>query len=292
MNYQIGPLEPGLYIVSTPIGTARDITLRALDTLASAEILVAEDTRSLKHLLAIHGVGLGTRPVWSYHDHSDAAARDRILGEIAAGRSVAYASEAGTPLISDPGFVLVRAAVAAGQRVTAVPGASAAITALTLAGLPTDRFLFLGFLPAKAGARRAAIAEVAAIRASLVIYESPKRVQGLLEDLAQACGSDRETALCRELTKRFEEVLRLPLGALIAALSGRALKGECVVVVAPPDDPPEPAQDDLRMALMAALRTRTVRDAATAVAERFGIPRKGVYKLALEIAADGDAGAE
>lgn len=285
MNYQIGPLAPGLYIVSTPIGTARDITLRALDTLASADVLVAEDTRSLKHLLAIHGVGLGTRPVWSYHDHSGAAVEDRILGEIAAGRSVAYASEAGTPMISDPGFALVRAAVREGQAVTAVPGVSAAVTALTLAGLPTDRFLFLGFLPSKAAARRAAIAEVAGIPATLVIYESPKRVQALLEDLAQACGVEREAALCRELTKRFEEVLRRPLGALVAALSGRALKGECVVVVAPPDPDAAPAQDDLRMALMAALRTATVRDAATEVALRFGVPRKGVYQLALQIAA-------
>lgn len=155
MNYQIGPLASGLYIVSTPIGTARDITLRALDTLASADVLVAEDTRSLKHLLAIHGVSLGTRPVWSYHDHSGTAVEDRILGEIMAGRSVAYASEAGTPMISDPGFALVRAAVRAGLPVTAVPGVSAAVTALTLAGLPTDRFLFLGFLPSKAAARRA-----------------------------------------------------------------------------------------------------------------------------------------
>jgi 16S rRNA (cytidine1402-2'-O)-methyltransferase len=285
VNYQIGPLAPGLYIVSTPIGTARDITLRALDTLASADVLVAEDTRSLKHLLAIHGIGLGTRPVWSYHDHSGTAVEDRILGEIAAGRSVAYASEAGTPMISDPGFALVRAAVRAGQAVTAVPGVSAAVTALTLAGLPTDRFLFLGFLPSKSAARRAAIAEVARIPATLVIYESPKRVQALLEDLAQACGMEREAALCRELTKRFEEVLRRPLGALVAALSGRALKGECVVVVAPPDPDAAPAQDDLRMALMAALRTATVRDAATEVALRFGVPRKGVYQLALEIAA-------
>ena len=290
MNYQIGPLASGLYIVSTPIGTARDITLRALDTLASADVLVAEDTRSLKHLLAIHGVSLGTRPVWSYHDHSGTAVEDRILGEIMAGRSVAYASEAGTPMISDPGFALVRAAVRAGLPVTAVPGVSAAVTALTLAGLPTDRFLFLGFLPSKAAARRAAIAEVARFPATLVIYESPKRVQALLEDLAQACGTEREAALCRELTKRFEEILRRPLGALIAALSGRALKGECVVVVAPPDEPDAPAQDDLRMALMAALRTGTVRDAATEVALRFGIPRKGVYQLALEIARNGEDG--
>ncbi len=164
------------------------------------------------------------------------------------------------------------------------------MTALTLAGLPTDRFLFLGFLPSKATARRAAIAEVARIPATLVIYESPKRVQALLEDLAQACGTEREAALCRELTKRFEEVLRRPLGALIAALSGRALKGECVVVVGPPDEPDAPAQDDLRMALMAALRTGTVRDAATEVALRFGIPRKGVYQLALEIARNGEDG--
>jgi 16S rRNA (cytidine1402-2'-O)-methyltransferase len=280
LNHQIVPLQAGLHLVATPIGTARDITLRALDTLASADILVAEDTRSLKKLLAIHGVPLGNRPVWSYHDHSGAGSRDSIAAEIAAGRSVAYASEAGTPMVSDPGFDLARAVAQAGGLVTTAPGPVAAIAALVLAGLPTDRFLFLGFLPSKTVARKKAIADVADIPATLVMYESPRRVEGLLDDLVACMGADREAALCRELTKRFEEVLRAPLGELHAAVAERTLKGECVVVVGPPP-PATVSQAGIAEALDDALQTSSVKDAATAVAARFGVSRKQLYQMAL-----------
>ena len=280
MNHQIVPLQPGLYLVSTPIGTARDITLRALDTLASADILVAEDTRSLKKLLAIHGVPLGNRPVWSYHDHSGAGSRDSIAAEILAGRSVAYASEAGTPMVSDPGFDLARAVTGQGGLVTSAPGPSAAIAALTLAGQPTDRFVFLGFLSPKSAARQKAIAEFATTPATLVFYESPRRVQGLLADLVTCLGPDREAALCRELTKRFEEVLRAPLGELAERLTDRTLKGECVVVVGPPVATVV-SEDGLARALDAALETLSVKDAAASVAQKFGVPRKQVYQMAL-----------
>lgn len=288
MNYRAETLSSGLYLVATPIGAARDITLRALDTLASADVLMAEDTRSLKHLMAIHGIPLGDRPVRAYHDHSDAAARARIIAAVSEGRSVAYASEAGTPLISDPGFALVRDAVAAGIAVTSVPGASAAVTALTLAGLPTDRFLYLGFPPAKPKARRDLVARFGDVPATLVFYESPRRVHDLLADLAAGLGPDREAALCRELTKRFEEVLRAPLGVLVADLAARDLKGECVVLVGPPPAKDEPDAATLRDAVATALDSgATVRDAASDVAARFGVPRKTVYGLALDLERDG-----
>lgn len=289
MNYQIVPLQPGLYIVATPIGTARDITLRALDILASADILVAEDTRSLKKLLAIHGVPMGDRPVWAYHDHSDAGARDSIAAEVSAGRSVAYASEAGTPMVSDPGFDLARAVSEKDGVVTSAPGPSAAITALTLAGLPTDKFVFLGFTPPKSAARQRAIAAFAETPATLVLYESPRRVQGLLADLVTVLGPDREAALCRELTKRFEEVVRAPLAELSLALADRSLKGECVVVVGPPEAR-EVSEDTLSAALDTALTTLSVKDASAQIAEAFGVPRKQVYQMALLRGKDREAG--
>lgn len=282
MNHRVTPLQPGLYLVATPIGTARDITLRALDILASADILVAEDTRSLKKLLAIHGVPLGDRPVWSYHDHSGAGTRQKLVAEVAAGRSVAYASEAGTPMVSDPGYDLARDMIAAELPVTGAPGPSAAIAALLLSGLPSDRFLFLGFLPPKTSARRKALAEVARVPSSLILYESPKRVQGLLADLVQELGAMREAALCRELTKRFEEVIRAPLGKLQENLADHTIKGECVVVLGPPVQQ-DVSDEDIEMAVKNALERMSVRDAAAEVAEEFGIPRKRVYKMALEL---------
>ncbi|MDX5351441.1 MAG: rRNA small subunit methyltransferase 1, partial [Paracoccaceae bacterium] len=173
-------IPPGLHLVSTPIGSARDITLRALDVLAGADVLVAEDTRTLRHLMEIHGIPLNGRPVVAYHDHSGAGQLQRLVALIAEGKSLAYASEAGTPLISDPGFELARAVAGAGLPMTAAPGPCAAICALTLSGLPSDRFLFAGFLPATAAARRSALEELAATQATLILYESPKRLAALL----------------------------------------------------------------------------------------------------------------
>ncbi len=274
------PLAPGLYLVATPIGAARDITLRALDILRDAEVLAAEDTRRLRQLMAIHGVALRGRRIRAYHDHNDAAARPALLAALHAGRSVAYASEAGTPLISDPGYQLARDAGAAGLAVRAAPGASAVLAALAVAGLPTDRYLFAGLPPAKAGARRTYLADLATVRATLVLYEAPGRVSRLLGELSQTLGPTREVAVCRELTKRFEEVTRGTLGTLAAAFAGRDLRGEVVLVI-DRGAPPAPSPDALDGALRDALTRLSLRDAADEVAARLGLPRKDAYRRAL-----------
>jgi 16S rRNA (cytidine1402-2'-O)-methyltransferase len=274
--------EPGLYFISTPIGSARDITLRAIDLLAGVDVLAAEDTRTLRHLMDIHGIGLGGRPLVAYHDHNGAEARPRILAELAKGRSVAYASEAGTPLVADPGYQLARAAIEAGHRVTAAPGPSAAIMALTVSGLASDRFLFAGFAPPTQAARRKWLEELARVPATLVLYEAPGRVRELFADLLETCGGDRQAAVCRELTKRFEEVLRGSVQTLAGELAGRDLRGEVVVLV---DRERKRAvgEDDIRTALLVALRTMRVKEAAAFVAETYGLPRRELYQMALEI---------
>lgn len=285
------PVAPGLHLVATPIGAARDITLRALDILRGADILAAEDTRSLRRLLAIHGIAVAGRPLWSYHDHSDGAVRARIVSAIAGGQSVVYAAEAGTPLISDPGFALAAAVRAGGGAVLAAPGASALLAALAVAGLPTDRFLFLGFLPPKRAARRRALDRVAGLRATLVAYEAPSRVHETFSDMAQSLGGTREAALCRELTKRFEEVRRDTLAGLAAATADLPPRGECVLVVGPPAEAREPGDDELREALAALPAGTHLRDAARQVADRFGVPRKRVYALGLALRDGGVHGA-
>jgi 16S rRNA (cytidine1402-2'-O)-methyltransferase len=279
------PLAPGLYLVSTPIGAARDITLRALDILAAADVLAAEDTRTLRHLMEIHGIPLNGRPLVPVHDHNEATASPRLLRAVAEGKSVAYASEAGTPLVSDPGFVLARAAIAEGLPVTAAPGASAVLTALCVAGLPADRFLFAGFPPAARSARLRFLEELRPIQATLVLYESPKRLAALLADLATTLGPDRDTAICRELTKRFEEVRRGTLGALAADYEGQSVKGEVVVLI---DRGATEAADsaDWQAALDRALDTLSVKDAAAMVAEAYDLPRREVYQVALERSRD------
>ena len=274
-------IPPGLHFVSTPIGAARDITLRALDVLAGADVLVAEDTRSLRHLMEIHGIPLGGRALVAYHDHSGQGVLDRLLGMLAEGKSLAYASEAGTPLISDPGFELGRATAAAGLPMTAAPGACAAICALTLSGLPSDRFFFAGFLPAARSARRSALEGLAPVQATLIAYESPKRLAALLEDMAEVLGPDRAAAVCRELTKRFEEITRGSLGSLAANFAAREAKGEVVVLV---DRAAETLAGprDIAEALDQALQTMSVKDAASFVAQTLGVARKIVYRIALE----------
>jgi 16S rRNA (cytidine1402-2'-O)-methyltransferase len=273
-------LTAGLYLVATPIGAARDITLRALDILAAAEVLAAEDTRTLRHLMEIHGIALGGRRIVAYHDHNGAAARPQLLAALRAGRSVAYASEAGTPLVADPGFDLVRAAVGEGLPVTAAPGPSALLAALAVAGLPTDRFLFAGFAPAGAAARRTWLEGLRGAAATLVIYESPKRIRELLGDCAYALGEGRQAAVCRELTKRFEEVSRGTLGDLAAAFAEKVVKGEIVVVI-DRGAPDRAGADEVAAALDAALAGMSVRDAADAVAAALGLPRREVYQAAL-----------
>lgn len=278
-------IPPGLHFISTPIGAARDITLRALDVLAGADVLVAEDTRTLRHLMEIHGIPLGGRRLIAYHDHSTEGSLAHLVGLIAEGRSLAYASEAGTPLISDPGFELARAVAAAGLPMTAAPGPCAAICALTLSGLPTDRFLFAGFAPAARGARRSFLAELASVQATLILYESPKRLRPLLTDLADTLGGDRRAAVCRELTKRFEEVSRGTLAELAEDFATREVKGEIVVLVdrAPPA---EAGEADIETALRAALVTMSVKDAATFVSQTLGVSRKLAYQSALALGRD------
>lgn len=277
------PLAPGLHLVATPIGNARDIGLRALDVLAAADIVAAEDTRETRKLLAIHGVRRAG-PILPYHDHNGAAQRPRLLAAMAAGKSVVLVSDAGTPLVADPGYRLAVEAAAAGHAVTAVPGASALLAALAIAGLPTDRFLFAGFLPPKAAARRRTLAELAGVPATLVFYESPRRLAASLADMASVLGAERAAAVCRELTKRFEEARRGRLGALAAAQAeGPEPKGEIVVVVGPPGEA-APDGGALDAALGRALDGASVKDAAAEVAAALGLPRRQVYARALELA--------
>lgn len=282
MNHQNIRLQPGLYFVATPIGTARDITLRALDILASCDLIAAEDTRSLRKLLEIHGVPLAGRQVVAYHDHSGGGARNRLIDAINSGQSVAYASEAGMPLIADPGYDLSRAAAEAGHLVTAAPGASAAITALTLAGLPTDAFFFAGFLPNATGARRKRLEELREVPGTLAFYESPKRVLASIKDMQTVLG-DRPAALCRELTKKFEEVRRLPLSELVQSLEEKPVKGEIVVLV-DRARAPTVSTSDLESDLRAALKDNSVKDAADIVSKLHGLPRRKIYQIALNMA--------
>ncbi len=274
-------MTAGLYLVATPIGNARDITLRALDILASCDVIAAEDTRTMRKLMDIHGVNLGNRPLIAYHDHSGAAGRAGLLQLIAAGKSVAYASEAGTPLIADPGYALARDVAAAGYLVTGVPGASAVLTALSLSGLPSDRFLFAGFAPSASAARRKWLQDLIALPATLVIYESPKRINRLLSDLCEIAGDQRRAAIAREMTKKFEEVLRGTLGELRDALADRSLKGEIVLVL--DRGAAIVADETMEDALRKALQTMTLKDAAATVAEAYGLPRRKVYQAALEL---------
>jgi 16S rRNA (cytidine1402-2'-O)-methyltransferase len=286
LNRQTSKPAPGLTLVAVPIGAARDITLHALDVLREADVLAAEDTRSLRRLMEIHGIPLNDRPMVAYHDHNGDAARPRLLAAMAAGQSVAYASEAGTPRIADPGYDLARAAREAGHGVTTAPGVSAVITALSLAGMATDRFLFGGFLPNQTKARRDALAELGAVPATLVFYESPKRLDKFLRDAAEVLGAEREAAVCRELTKKFEEVRRGSLASLADEIAATPVKGEIVVLIARA----EKADVSEKFVIDALEREReggaSVKDAAAKVAQDTGWPRRKVYQLALSLDRD------
>jgi 16S rRNA (cytidine1402-2'-O)-methyltransferase len=280
-------LVPGLHIVATPIGNLRDTTLRALEVLAAADVIACEDTRVTRKLLDHYGIAT---PLTPYHDHNAAEARPKLIARLAAGGAIALVSDAGTPLVSDPGFKLVRAAHDAGHAVTAVPGASAALAALAVAGLPTDRFFFEGFLPAKSGQRQARIAELARIPATLLLFETGPRLAAALADLVDGLGA-REAAVCRELTKLHEEVRRGDLVALAAHYeSAGAPRGEIVLVVAPPA-----AQStelaDLDALLRSALARVSVKEAVAEIAAVTGRPRREVYQHALKLAKDGGADA-
>jgi 16S rRNA (cytidine1402-2'-O)-methyltransferase len=279
MNDARRPLSAGLYLAATPIGAARDITLRALDLLRDADVIAAEDTRTARKLMDIHGLSLDGRRLVACHDHSGEGVVAGLVEAIAGGASVVYVSEAGTPLVSDPGFTLARAAIARGLPVTAAPGASAVLAALAVAGLPADRFLFAGFLPSTQAARRTAIAEIGSVPATLVLYESPKRVHALLTDLSDTLG-ERQAVLCRELTKRFEEVRRGTLAELAAGTAEEEVRGEIVVLV-DRGGAREVTEEDIRARLAEAMGTMRLKDAATAVAGALGLPRQQVYRLAL-----------
>lgn len=275
-------LAPGLYFVATPIGTARDITLRALDILTNVDILAAEDTRSLRKLMDIHGVALNDRPILAYHDHNGARMRPKLMQYLQEGRSVAYASEAGTPLIADPGFDLSKTAAEAGVLVTTAPGPSAVITALTLAGLPTDRFLFEGFVPNAKSARLAALRNLLNVPATLVFYESPKRLVPFLQDACAVYGENRQAAYCRELTKKFEDIQRGTLAELLAKAQTGPVKGEIVVIIDRAQSSPV-NESDIEAQLKTALQSMSVRDAAEFVAQAHGVAKRKIYQMALNI---------
>jgi 16S rRNA (cytidine1402-2'-O)-methyltransferase len=278
---------PGLYLVATPIGNLGDIGLRALGLLAGADCIACEDTRVTRKLTTHYGIAT---PLTPYHEHNAAEARPKILARIARGEAVALVSDAGTPLISDPGYKLVQAVQEAGYPVTAIPGASAVLAALNLAGLPTDRFFFEGFLPPKQVARQKRIAALAGIPATLVLFESGARLAASLADLAGGLGT-RQAAICRELTKLHEDIRRNDLPGLARMYAeGGETRGEIVIVIAPPADEDAPA-DDLDAMLRRALARVSVKDAVGEVALATGRPRREVYRRALELteaAADKD----
>ncbi|WP_300527648.1 16S rRNA (cytidine(1402)-2'-O)-methyltransferase [Maricaulis sp.] len=276
---KVQALSPGLYLVATPIGNLRDITLRALDVLAAADRVLAEDTRVTKRLLDAHGVSAALQP---YHDHNGERVRPAVLEALAAGEVVALVSDAGTPLVSDPGYKLVREVIEAGHEVIAIPGASAALAALCIAGLPTDCFTFAGFPPSKTAAREAWLARFSAVPGSLVFYEGASRLPAALTSMAKVFG-DRPAAVCRELTKLHEEARRGGLDALAAHYEDAgAPKGEVVIVIAPaaPD-----IWDEARIdaALQEALQTQRVKDAAADIASKAGRPKRDIYARALAL---------
>jgi 16S rRNA (cytidine1402-2'-O)-methyltransferase len=274
-------LAAGLHLVSTPIGNLRDITLRALEALAAADLIACEDTRVTHRLLDHYGI---KTPLTPYHEHNAAQARPKLLARLADGAAIALVSDAGTPLVSDPGFKLVRAAHEAGHAVTALPGPSAVLAALSVCGLPSDRFFFEGFLPAKEGQRRSRIAELARIPATLVLFETGPRLAAALADLAAGLGA-RDAAVCRELTKLYEEVRRSDLAALARdyAEAGEP-RGEIVVVVAPPTAEACMVDADVDRLLRQALGRLSVKEAVAEIAGVTGRPRRDVYQRALAIA--------
>lgn len=271
-------LAPGLYIVATPIGNLSDLSPHAAAILSSADLIAVEDSRVTAKLLAHIGV---KRPMTPYHDHNADRVRPDLVAQMA-DKAVALVSDAGTPLISDPGYKLVRDARAAGREITTVAGPCAAIAALTLAGLPTDRFLFLGFLPSKGGARASAILEVVAIRATLILYENGARLGAALAALHEGLGN-RDAAVVREISKKFEETVTGTLSELAARYADAPPKGEIVIVVGPPGEADAPAEADVDDALREAMTRLSASRAAAEVAQTLGLPRREVYERALAI---------
>jgi 16S rRNA (cytidine1402-2'-O)-methyltransferase len=278
---------PGLHLVATPIGNLGDITLRALETLAGVDIIACEDTRITRRLTERYAISAVLKP---YHEHNAALARPKLLERLAQGTSIALVSDAGTPLISDPGFKLVREVCAAGHAVMALPGPSSALAALSVAALPTDRFFFEGFLPPKQTARRARLTELSRIDATLVMFESGNRVQDTLGDLADIMGA-RDAAVCREMTKLHEEIRRAPLAELAHAADALETRGEFVLVIGPPAAGARVmAEHDLDDLLRSQLRSGSVKDAVAHAVEVSRRPRREVYARALELARQANKG--
>jgi 16S rRNA (cytidine1402-2'-O)-methyltransferase len=278
---------PGLHLVSTPIGNLGDITLRALETLAGVDIIACEDTRITRRLTERYSISALLKP---YHEHNATLARPKFLEGLAQGASIALVSDAGTPLISDPGFKLVREVCAAGHQVIALPGPSSVLAALAVAALPTDRFFFEGFLPSKESARRVRLTELARIDATLVIFESGNRVEECLRDLADIMGA-RDAAICRELTKLHEEVRRAPLAELAKSAGALETRGEFVLVIGPPaGNAGIMGESDLDELLRSALKQGSVKDAVAHAVEVSGRPRREIYARALELARQDHAG--
>ena len=276
-------IKSGLYLVSTPIGRARDITLHALDVLKVADVLVAEDTRVLRKLLDIHGIALGERPVRAYHDHSSPKERAWILDQVEAGKSVALTTDAGTPLIADPGYGLLSEAYDRGLPVDAAPGVSALTMAVSLAGMPSDKIFFYGFLPPKSQARINALEDMKSLRTSLVFYESPKRVLKTLTDMQEVFGPKREIVLARELTKKFQEIERGDIEKLIAFLSMKpSIKGEIVLVVGHPEEKLVNLKD-IHKELSEMVEKEGVKGASVILSQKYGLPKKEIYAEALEL---------
>ncbi|HET7491177.1 MAG TPA: 16S rRNA (cytidine(1402)-2'-O)-methyltransferase [Bradyrhizobium sp.] len=288
-NLTVPKPVPGLYIVATPIGNLGDITLRALETLAGVDVIACEDTRITRRLTERYAIKAELKP---YHEHNAATVRPKILARLARGEAIALVSDAGTPLISDPGFKLVREVCAAGHRVIALPGPSSVLAALSVAALPTDRFFFAGFLPAKETARRARLSELCKLDATLVLFESGNRVQDTIADLAAIMG-EREAAICRELTKMHEDITRAPLAELSRRADKLETRGEFVLVIGPPLEQAQTmtadALDDL---LRISLQAASVRDAVAHAVEISGRPRREVYARALELAREVSAGSD
>jgi 16S rRNA (cytidine1402-2'-O)-methyltransferase len=281
------PLAPGLHLVATPIGNLRDITVRALEVLAAADVIACEDTRVTRKLVDHYAIAT---PLTPYHDHNAAEARPKLLARLAEGAAVALVSDAGTPLVSDPGYKLVRAAREQGADVTALPGASAVLAALMVSALPTDRFFFEGFLSAKEAARRAHIAELNRIPATLVLFETGPRLAAALADLAEGLGP-REAAICRELTKLYEEVRRGELPALAREIAaGPEPRGEIVIVIAPPAAQGELDAGELDALLRQALGRVSVKEAVAEVTAVTGQSRRAIYQRALELSRERDHG--
>jgi 16S rRNA (cytidine1402-2'-O)-methyltransferase len=274
-------LAPGLYVVATPIGNLRDITLRALEVLRGANLVLCEDTRVTHKLLERHNL---SPKLLAYHDHNAASVRPRVLEELSKGAAVALVSDAGTPLVSDPGYKLVVAAIEAGHRVLPIPGASAVLAALVSAGLPSGRFFFEGFLPPKSTARKTRLSELRGIPATLIFYESGPRLADSLADMAAMLNA-RDAAVCRELTKAYEEVRRGSLAELASHYEeAGAPKGEIVVVVSPPGEEAPLDHADLDAKIKAALKKLSLKDASAAIAAETGLPRKEIYARALALA--------